>query len=87
MLLNNNNNHKEAVLQHGKFQYLHRAKLATVKIKVLGGMRQPSSSQCYVVHPLRGHTSVYVLLLCQLRVSTENSLPIYNYVLQVNNDN
>ena len=25
----------EAALQHGKFQYLHRAKLAVVKIKVL----------------------------------------------------
>lgn len=35
MLLNNNNNHSEAAFQHGKFQYLHRAKLAVVKIKVL----------------------------------------------------
>lgn len=50
-------------------------------------MRQRSSNQGHVLHPPHGCTRVYVLLLCQLRVSTGNSLPIYNNVLQVNNGN
>lgn len=59
MLLNNNNNHKEAALHHGKFQYLHRARLAAVKINVrIPGMKQPSNSVCYVLQPLQGHRSV-----------------------------
>jgi len=60
MLLNNNNNHTETALQHGKFLYLHRAMLAENQGVKTGRMRQPSSGQHYLTTMLWTCKCIYI---------------------------